>query len=1471
MRRKLIIGALSFLSLILILAIAVFWYVRSGRLDLFLQSQVIDAMSDFGIRAEIEGTNIDLRGYRVTLKNIKLYAGDARDPFGAIESLTAKFSVLSYLGREINITEVQVVHPQAWIAIDAEGKSNLDALHAPPSKEEEKKSAITFLTALFNVEGAELHYNDLKRNLSAVVPGLNLTLTPREARALEDKLNHTLALNFDKASAVYEGQKIENIKSSLSGLVLYDEKRPADQRLDDLKFDFSSDVGTATASGNVESFSPLKYNLGNLQTIAHLEQVARVFAPDLKMKGTVSFTGKGNGIDAEYQAEGVLASSSLTASNVQVVGLEINTNIKGAGADYQATGEIQSSSFTAEGLRVTGLRVKTDVDGKGDEYNATANLTTGAATASGFAIGSIRLSDATIKGKADDFAARAALTVSALKSDRVTVSGLRGRLAADKSKVSLEQFTADALGGNVSGSATLAYGGGSSSVDVQFKSIDLDEAATAAATKEVRIRGTANGAARLAFPGMNYSAATGRIDASFNAAVSPPESDVETLPGEGQVSLVATGHGFNIERAFVRSQSSEITATGTIASNGAAAVDVNFKSQDMAEVQRVLDAFGFIPDYIKSDYPIELKGPGQFNGRIEGKLAAPSVTGHVKLDSIVSSADPLADDPNASAAQQVGEFEGDISFSPSLLRVENASLVRDDGSRADFQIIAPLDESKKNSITVKANVQNFDLPTIIRAASPGFADFVGRGTINGTIDLRGLPGPRTIEGTADLSLSAGEFNLVSTEEGKDTEKVSVPEFAGNIQIANSELSVQNLRMRVGNSDLKGEGRFNLDTYVYSVNAEGKNIDLASVADAIPGNETIKFAGSADVNVVGQGKWGSDDDWSDLNLNATIQGQNVSINGRDVGNAKLTAATNNGLLKVEATGNVLDQPRTLAATIDLRDRRNYPINASVEFADTDIGPYLALIAPELGGISGQATGSIKLSGPLLDTDQIQAVANLSKLEFGGAISERQRYTISNQGDIVVTASPKGVTLNRVQFVGDGTSITLEGTLAREGQAKSSLAINGELNLRLLSSFTSTVFTTGIANVDASIVGALDAPQLLGVVTLKDVGVRVVEFPLSIARGNGQVRFTSDQAVIENFVATSPGGGTISLQGGAALVGLVPDRWRIQVNVDQAGFEYPQDTQTVIDANLALRGNRRVQVLTGEIEVRRASYTRELTIEELLSGSGPFAPEFFDVGPGGGGGGGGAAGVQTTLDLRITADNTLSVKNNLADAVGSAYINVRGPVETPIISGRVLFTRGTVEFRRGRFELSRGIITIPGGRGVDPVVDVQSEADISGYHVTVGFSGPIPKLQTVVKSDPELPEIDIVSLVLTGSISGESTTVGAVTQTGLGLAQSLLSASLSEQLEKGTQRLFGLSRFSIDPLLVGRGSDPTARVTVGQRITKDLTVTYSQNLTSGPSGIERVVLIEYRLSNRFSVVGYRNERGELGFDVRLRKKF
>ncbi|MFY9553758.1 MAG: translocation/assembly module TamB domain-containing protein, partial [Blastocatellia bacterium] len=1400
MRRKLLIGAISLLSLILLLLIAAFLYIRSGRLDTYLREQVVEALGDVGITATIGGSHLDLRGYRVTLDDIEMKTSDGKR-FGSIESLTAQFSVLSYLSQRIQITQVKIVKPHVWIEVAENGGFNLASIHAPPSREEVEEKSVTFLTSNFELTDGAIDFVDRQRNITAQVTDLGLHLVPLEAQSIRDELNHRLEFGFTKATATIEGRKIQNITANILARVTQKDAEILSLN-GEPQFKISSDLGIVKLNGKVESYEPLKYVLTGVNAGVSLDQIARVFAPETKMSGQVGFNGR----------------------------------IEGTGAGYKASGSIDSKAISAAGFRVGGIVVKTDLAGRGAEYKGNVSLTSSGVSGEGLTTGAITFTDA-VRGKELDFDVTGSLNLASLKSGQVSATGIRGALSFDRNKANLSQFSASALGGSVSGAATVAYAGGSSSVDVQFKSIDLDQVTTLASAKDVAVRGTANGSAQLTFPRLDYKAATGKIVASFDAAVSPPERQGDASPAQGEISLVATGRGgLNIQRAFVRSNQSDLTITGALGWDGSGSINVDFKSTDMSEVQRAIDAFGLIPEDVKADYEIALAGAGEFKGRVEGKLATPRVSGHVRLASIKSH------------EEETGSFEGDIAYSPDLLKIENAALVRPDGSRADFSVNAPL--PVKDNVAIKANVQNFDLASIVQTISPGLKDIVSRGVINGVLDLKGLPGPRTIEGTAKLELAAAEFNRPAEEEGQEAKRISVPEFTGDVTLSNSVINVQNLRMRVGDSEIAGQGSYNLDTYEYSVNAEGKNVDLTQISEAA---DIPQLSGKADISLVGQGQWGKPEDWSGVHLNATIQGHNVLIEGRDFGDAKLVAFTEGGILKVQATGKLLDEQRTLEATIDLRDRENYPVNASLEFTDTEIGPYLALIAPELSDIQGKATGTIKLSGPLLDSDRVQAVATLTRLEFGGAISERQTYKISNQGDIVVTATPVGITLNRVMFTGEGTNVTLEGTLSRDA-AKSNLTVNGEINLRLLSSFTPTIFTTGIAQVQASIVGKLDSPQLLGVANLRDVGVRILDFPISLARANGQIRFTSNQAVIENFVGATPGGGTISIEGGAALSGLLPSQWRLEAKADQVGAEYPKDTQTVIDAQLTLEGNRKLQVLSGNVQVRRASYTREVTLEELITTGGPFQPDFLEAGPGGSGG---PSGLPTVLDLHITADNTLLVKNNLADAVGSAYLNLRGSVDKPQASGRILLTRGTLNFRNGRYDLSRALITIPGRRGAEPTIDFQAESDIRGYHISITFNGTIAKLQTSVRSDPELPEPDIISLILTGSISGgDRSTVASLGQTGLGLAQSILSASLSEQLERGTQRLFGLSRFSIDPLLVGRGNDPTARITIGQRIAKDLTVTYSQNLTSGLNGIDRVVLVEYRLSNRFSVVGIRN---------------
>jgi len=115
--------------------------------------------------------------------------------------------------------------------------------------------------------------------------------------------------------------------------------------------------------------------------------------------------------------------------------------------------------------------------------------------------------------------------------------------------------------------------------------------------------------------------------------------------------------------------------------------------------------------------------------------------------------------------------------------------------------------------------------------------------------------------------------------------------------------------------------------------------------------------------------------------------------------------------------------------------------------------------------------------------------------------------------------------------------------------------------------------------------------------------------------------------------------------------------------------------------------------------------------------------------------------------------------------------------------------------------------------------------------------------------------------------------------LGTAASLLTESLiSAPARRATDKLFGLNRFEIDPLIAGRGGQsPTARLTVGRQINRNLSVTYSTNVTGNQN---QVLAVEYRVSNRISFVaqyeqgsttGFGSRNDNFSFEIRLRKRF
>ena len=102
-----------------------------------------------------------------------------------------------------------------------------------------------------------------------------------------------------------------------------------------------------------------------------------------------------------------------------------------------------------------------------------------------------------------------------------------------------------------------------------------------------------------------------------------------------------------------------------------------------------------------------------------------------------------------------------------------------------------------------------------------------------------------------------------------------------------------------------------------------------------------------------------------------------------------------------------------------------------------------------------------------------------------------------------------------------------------------------------------------------------------------------------------------------------------------------------------------------------------------------------------------------------------------------------------------------------------------------------------------------------------------------------------------------------------ARAVLSEAISSQLGGRIERLFGVSRFRVDPAFSGVGADQnaTARITIEQRVTRDLTITYVTNVTSTQ---RQVFQIEYNVSRDLSILALRDENGTFGLDIKRTKR-
>ena len=70
------------------------------------------------------------------------------------------------------------------------------------------------------------------------------------------------------------------------------------------------------------------------------------------------------------------------------------------------------------------------------------------------------------------------------------------------------------------------------------------------------------------------------------------------------------------------------------------------------------------------------------------------------------------------------------------------------------------------------------------------------------------------------------------------------------------------------------------------------------------------------------------------------------------------------------------------------------------------------------------------------------------------------------------------------------------------------------------------------------------------------------------------------------------------------------------------------------------------------------------------------------------------------------------------------------------------------------------------------------------------------------------------------------------------------------------------------MVGAQNNATARITLSEQLTKDLSVTYSQDLATNK---QQVIQIEYFITKNISVLASKDENDVRALDLRIRRRF
>jgi hypothetical protein len=917
-----------------------------------------------------------------------------------------------------------------------------------------------------------------------------------------------------------------------------------------------------------------------------------------------------------------------------------------------------------------------------------------------------------------------------------------------------------------------------------------------------------------------------------------PNRAIGVLPVGGDIDYQIDTGGWTFRDSWVATAYTYIRFSGRMASEGPSRFPFHVTSHDWQESDRLRAAV--MTAITGASSSVEVGGRGTFDGAMTGQFHAPTIAGHV-----TSQATHVWGVTWGAADADVIIHDGYVDISHGRFGDGPDALITADGR---FALGFRQDAAEE----INARVSLVDWPMADLRHAFGLDDWPVDGIVAQTdLTLRGKY--RQMFGAGQLRVERG------TAWGEHFDRAT-----GSLDLDGTGLRVHGLVITKGPGTVRGDVRVGWDG-TYAFNADGEAIAVESLdnfkIERAPLSGRLRFTASG-ASELDQPRYRFSGAIDDLFVGDQGIGQvqgDVRIENRTLWIERLIAVSS--LLDIDGRGSIgLDKP----SMADLHWR----------FTQSSIDPYLKFFAPQVSPYTRAiASGTLDVSGPLSDPAKLAIDARIND-----ATLTLLNYDLVNDGPITLGFHDDAFRVGQLRLKGSDTNLQLSGS-ADAATRTWHLSAGGDASLAILQLFFPGITSSGAATLNAQLGGSFDAPRLSGEATVMNGRLRPIASPHSLEAINGRIRF-GDRGINLDGLRGRIGSGDVDFGGTIALEGYLLSQYNVTARGRSMRLRYPEGFNSTVNMDLLLSGPLRAPRLTGTVDVLNVTYTGRAQSDAALfglAGVGGFGSPTLAPTPIA------SSAIPLVLDIQVTAPRMPLIQNKVARIEGTADLRVHGTFDRPSITGAIDILNGEVTFNGNRYFVRESSIEFTNPSRVEPIFDVTADTRprIAGqtFDVNIHIAGPLDHLVPQITSDPPLPETDIVSLLLGGTPD-----VGAPEQRALRSPQEaqqellqsvgavLLTSPISSAVGQVVERTLPIDTVQITPLLTNDTAfqqlNPSARVTLGKRISPRVYLTYSRTLNSPE---EEILLLEYDQNDRVSWVLSRQEDHSFALDFRIRYVF